>query len=99
MFFLVKYVVNVIFEVGLFINALLFIPQIIALWQKKHADDVSLITFAGFNIINLFMILHGLIINDTWLVIGISFSTITNTIVTALIIWYRYIKNAGATKI
>lgn len=92
MFILIKYFVNAVFGIGLFINALLFIPQIIALWKKKHADDVSLITFAGFNIINLFTLLHGLIENDKWLVIGISSSVLTNTTVTILIIWYRYIK-------
>lgn len=100
MFFLIKYFINAVFEIGLFINALLYIPQIITLWQKKHADDVSLITFAGFNIINLFAILHGFVVNDKWLVIGLSFSVVTNTTVTFLIIWYRYIntKNTRVIK-
>ncbi len=82
--------INVVFSIALFINALLFIPQIIALWRNKHADDVSLITFAGFNLINIFTMLHGFTMHDSLLIIGYSFSVFTNTVVTVLIIWYRY---------
>ena len=87
--------IDVVFGVGLFINAILFIPQIVALWRKKHADDVSLLTFAGFNIINIFTVLHGVTVGDKWLIIGYSFSVTTNTIVTLMIIWYRYLKVKG----
>lgn len=82
--------INVIFGLGLFINALLFVPQIISLFRQKHANDVSLLTFAGFNLINIFAVLHGVTMHDKWLIIGYSFSVITNTIVTSLIIWYRF---------
>jgi MtN3 and saliva related transmembrane protein len=86
--------IDVVFGVGLFINALLFIPQIINLLRQKHANDISLITFAGFNILNIFTVLHGITIHDSWLIIGYMFSVITNTIVTILIIWYRYFRAA-----
>lgn len=82
--------INVIFGLGLFINALLFVPQIISLFRQKHANDISLLTFAGFNLINIFAVLHGITMQDKWLIIGYSFSVITNTIVTFLIIWYRF---------
>ena len=87
--------VNIIFSVALFINALLFIPQIVTLWRNKHANDVSLITFAGFNLINIFTMLHGFTVHDKLLIIGYSFSVFTNTVVTILIIWYRYIVKLG----
>jgi MtN3 and saliva related transmembrane protein len=92
---LLNEIVNIIFSIALFINALLFIPQIVALWRNKHANDVSLITFAGFNIINIFTMLHGFTIHDRLLIIGYSFSVFTNTIVTGLIVWYRYISRLG----
>ena len=57
--------------------------------KEKHANDVSLITFAGFTAINFFTVLHGLIVKDIWLTIGYSLSVITSAIVTILIIWYR----------
>lgn len=82
--------VEIVFGIGLFVNASLLIPQIIKLLKEKHANDVSLITFAGFVIINIFTVLHGLIMNDKWLVIGYSCSVITSLIVTILIVWYRY---------
>jgi len=84
--------INIVFGVGLFINALLFIPQIINLLRKKHADDVSLLTFAGFNVINIFVILHGVIVNDQLLILGYFLSCVTNSLVTYLIIWYRYLR-------
>ena len=87
---MIRYLVEFFFVVGLFTNALLFIPQIIRLFKAKHANDVSLITFAGFNAINLFTVFHGIVQQDILLIIGFVFSLITNTIVTFLIIWYRF---------
>lgn len=82
--------IEVVFGVGLFVNASLLIPQIIKLLKEKHANDISLITFAGFVVINTFTVLHGLIIHDKWLVIGYSCSIVTSGAVTILIMWYRY---------
>jgi MtN3 and saliva related transmembrane protein len=82
--------IDIVFGIGLFINAFLFIPQIITLWTQKHANDISLVTFAGFNLMNIFTVLHGITIHDNWLVFGYSFSVVTNTIVTGLIIWFKY---------
>lgn len=78
--------IEIIFEAGLFINALLFIPQIIKLLNNRHANDVSLLTFAGFNVINVFILLHGIIMHDLWLTIGYLLTVIANTTVTVLII-------------
>lgn len=82
--------VSIIFGLGLFLNSLLFIPQIICLYKNKHANDTSIVTFAGFNLMNLFGILHGLVMHDMILVVGYGVSFITNTIVTMLIIKYKY---------
>jgi len=82
------------FAVGLFVNACLFIPQAYRIIKSKHARDVSLVTFAGFNLINLFTFLHGIIKHDIVLASGVGLSLIFNTLVTLLIIWYRYFKVA-----
>ncbi|MCC2644410.1 MAG: rane protein of unknown function [Burkholderiales bacterium] len=87
---MIKFFIEFVFSIGLFINAILYIPQIIRLYKTKHADDISLLTFAGFNIISIFIFLHAFIRNDTLLMLGYAFTLITNTIVTTLIIWYRY---------
>lgn len=91
---IITYFIDIVFGVGLFINALLFIPQIINLLREKHANDISLITFAGFNLVNVFAVLHGITIHDKWLIVCYSFSVLTNTTVTLLIIWYRYFSSA-----
>ncbi|MCC2624921.1 MAG: rane protein of unknown function [Burkholderiales bacterium] len=87
---MINYFIESVFSIGLFINAMLFIPQIIRLYRAKHADDVSLLTFAGFNMISVFIFLHAFIRNDMLLMLGYAFTLITNTTVTILIIWYRY---------
>ena len=83
-------IVNFIFGFGLFINAALFIPQILLLLKKQHADDVSLTTFLGFFIIQLFTILHGLYTHDWILVAGYIASIATCGTTTMLIIYYRF---------
>jgi len=83
-------IVEFFFGMGLFINAMLFVPQFIRIIKTKHARDASLITFAGFNLINILTVLHGLIKHDLILTLGSSLSTITNGCVTLSILWYRY---------
>ncbi len=96
---MIKYFIESVFSIGLFINAVLFIPQIIRLYKAKHAHDVSLLTFAGFNIISVFIFLHAFIRNDLLLMLGYALTLITNTTVTILIIWYRYFSSTkGALK-
>ncbi|WP_028389307.1 PQ-loop domain-containing transporter [Legionella fairfieldensis] len=77
------------FSISLLVNALLFIPQIKALVKNKSAQGVSLITFAGFNVIQLFTLLHGLLTGDYLLAIGYLLSLLTCGAVTVLIVYYR----------
>ena len=93
-----QYTIEFFFSCGLFINALLFIPQIIRLWSRKDSKEVSLLTFGGFNIIQLTALLHGVIHSDYILTIGYALSILTCGAVTFLIIYYR-IKNRAYEKI
>jgi MtN3 and saliva related transmembrane protein len=52
------------FGMAMFINAALFLPQVIKLYKTKSTKGLSLITFIGFNIIQLSSILHGYIRKD-----------------------------------
>lgn len=80
------------FSLGLVVNALLFIPQILAIIRKKSAQGVSLITFLGFNIIQLFTFFHGLMLQDYVLAIGYLLSILTCGTVSALVVYYNYIR-------
>lgn len=90
--------VDLFFGFFLVMNALVFIPQIINLLRNKHANDISLITFTGFNMINIFSVLHGIIIHDLWLSIGYLFSVATSSITTILIIKYKYFSMRDSEK-
>ncbi|MBN2689242.1 MAG: hypothetical protein JXR42_01360 [Gammaproteobacteria bacterium] len=82
-------VIEVIFSCGLFINAMLFIPQAIKLFKTKDSRELSLLTFAGFNVIQAFVILHGIVEKDPLLIIGYTFSFMTCGSVTVLTLRYR----------
>ncbi len=84
-----KEVVAVIFGLGLLGNALLFVPQAIAVWRKKSDEGISLITFGGFSILQAIGIVHGTYQRDLSLIIGMAASLLTCGTVTSLTIFYR----------
>lgn len=78
-----------IFAISLFINAALFVPQILILLRKKNSQGVSLITFFGFCFTQFFTIIHGYIHRDYILMVGYILSILTCGIATGLIIYYK----------
>lgn len=84
--------IQVGFSICLLVNSALFIPQIITLLKTQSSKNISLTTFLGFNVIQLFTLLHGWIENDIILVVGCIVSLITCGTVSLLIIYYRYFK-------
>jgi len=82
-------IVAFIFGLGLIGNALLFVPQLIAVWHKKTGEGISLITFGGFSLLQAIGIVHGLYQRDLSLIIGMSASLITCGSLTALTVFYR----------
>lgn len=82
-------IINVLFSIGLFINALLFLPQAIRIIRLSDASDISLITFVGFCITQLLAIIYGYIHSDWVLMIGYSFALLMCGFVTVLSVIYR----------
>ena len=82
-------IIEISFSLGLFINAILFIPQAIRIVQNKDAKEVSFITFFGFLLIQLATLLHGFLRNDYLLAYGTLASIITCGLVVFLIVFYR----------
>ena len=84
-----KEIVAVIFGLGLGCNALLFVPQVLAVWRKKSDEGISLITFGGFSILQAIGIVHGLYQRDLSLILGMAASLLTCGSVTFLTLYYR----------
>jgi MtN3 and saliva related transmembrane protein len=84
-----KEIVAVIFGLGLGCNALLFVPQIVALLRKKSAEGVSLLTFGGFSVLQVVGIVHGCYQHDWSLILGMAASLLTCGSVTGLTVFYR----------
>ncbi len=78
-----------LFGLGLFINALLFIPQSIKLIKVKHANEISAFTFLGFFLIQTATLIHGFIHHDQLLVMGMLLSMLTCGSVIFLTIFYK----------
>jgi MtN3 and saliva related transmembrane protein len=83
------HIIELLFGLGLFLNALFFIPQIILVFKKRSAEDLSLVTFAGFNFLQLMTMLHGIINHDMILTVGMALTLVTCGFVTILIILDR----------
>ena len=81
--------IEIVFSLGLFVNAMLFVPQIVCLLRTKDAKSLSLLTFGGFSVIQLFIVLHGLINKDYLLASGCFISLLMCCVITFLIIYYR----------
>jgi MtN3 and saliva related transmembrane protein len=84
-----RQIVAFVFGLGLIGNALLFVPQALAVWRKKTDEGVSLVTFGGFNLLQVLGVIHGLYEHDNSLVIGLGASFLTCGSVVALTIFYR----------
>src|ERR1700730_14346028 len=92
-----KQVVAVIFGLGLLCNALLFVPQVIAVWRKKSDEGISLITFGGFSVLQAIGIVHGVYQRDASLILGMAASLLSCGSVTLLTVFYRMrrLRSAG----
>ncbi|MDR2428144.1 MAG: hypothetical protein LBD19_04325 [Endomicrobium sp.] len=87
-----KLFVEFCFGLSMFINTILFVPQIVRLFKTKNPVGVSLTTFVGFNIIQLFCILHGYIHNDYIFMFGMLLSLLLCGCISFLIILYKFKK-------
>ena len=90
-----KQIVAIIFGLGLGCNALLFVPQIIAVWRKKTDEGISLVTFGGFSVLQMIGIIHGYFQQDYSLILGMAASLLTCGTVTALTVLYRVLRLRG----
>lgn len=84
-----KDIVAVVFGFGMLINAGLFVPQAWHLWKAKRAEGVSVLSFAGFNALQLIGAVHGYFQQDTALMLGMLASLLTCGSVTLLAARYK----------
>ena len=84
-----KQIVAVIFGLGLLCNALLFVPQVLAVWRKKSDEGISLITFGGFNVLQIIGVIHGIYQQDLAIILGMLAILLTSGSVTFLTLLYR----------
>ncbi len=84
-----KEFVAIVFGLGLLCNALLFVPQAIAVYRKKTDEGISLVTFGGFSVLQAIGIVHGVYQRDLSLILGMAASLLSCGTVTLLTVFYR----------
>ncbi|MBP7867709.1 MAG: hypothetical protein KA419_17395 [Acidobacteria bacterium] len=84
-----KEIVGVIFGLGLMANAGLFVIQALRIARTRSAKGVSIATFAGFCVLQVTGILHGIFQRDLYLLAGMIASLLACGTVTVLAILYR----------
>jgi MtN3 and saliva related transmembrane protein len=85
----IKNIVGMIFGMGLMVNAGLFVIQALKIVKTKSAKGLSTFTFAGFNVLQITGILHGIFQKDMYLLSGMVASFIACGAVTILSVAYR----------
>ncbi|MGD2084768.1 MAG: hypothetical protein PVH61_01170 [Candidatus Aminicenantes bacterium] len=84
-----KEIIGIIFGLGLVINGGLFVVQAVKIVKSRSAKGVSIFTFAGFNVLQMTGILHGIFQKDIYLLSGMVASFLACGTVTILSIVYR----------
>jgi MtN3 and saliva related transmembrane protein len=84
-----KEIIGIIFGLGLVVNGALFVVQAVKIVKSRSAKGVSTFTFAGFNVLQVTGILHGIFQKDIYLLSGMVASFLACGTVTVLSIIYR----------
>lgn len=90
-----KEMVAFLFGVGWAMNALLFLPQLIAVVRKRSSEGVSLITFGGFSVLQAIGVAHGYLQHDNSLVFGMGTSLAACGTLTLITIYFRLKERAA----
>jgi MtN3 and saliva related transmembrane protein len=84
-----KEVIGIIFGMGLMVNAALFVIQAVKIVRARSSKGVSIVTFAGFSLLQITGILHGIFQQDIYLLSGMIASFLACGTVTVLAFIFR----------
>lgn len=76
-----------------------YFPQVYRIWQKKEADDMSLITFSVFASGTCVWTIYGIVIGDWVVSSGFSVGMLGSWSVLGLTIRYRFFKKSRAQEL
>lgn len=87
--FFITYVINIIYAAAFLWTAVSAIPQIMTLLRLKDSSELSVITFLGFNFIQVVTIIHACFYQEWLLLAGVSLFLIIYAYLSSLVIYYR----------
>lgn len=86
---MISKIITSLFAAGMFFNAVIFLPQAVKIYKLKSSKDVSLITFCGFCLTQIFAVCYGFLQGDIIMATGYISSLTTCGVVTALACKYK----------
>ncbi len=84
-----SYLIEMFFSLGLLINAVLFVPLSVDIFQKKSSQEYSFFKYFGLLIFQFFAMLHGYFTNDLTMALGFLLSTLSCLTLTVMITLFR----------
>ena len=88
-FFFTAYFIHILYGGAFLWTVVAAIPQILALLKLKDSSELSLITFLGFNFIQIVTIFHAYFYREWLLLIGVVLFLIAYGFISFLIAYYR----------
>ncbi len=85
----IKLVMDWQFGIGLVVNALLYVPQIIRIIKEKSSSELSYIMFCGFLCLTMSQVIYGFFKQDWIMAWGNMLTLIACGTVVSLIFIYR----------
>lgn len=85
---MIKTIFDILFDISLFVNAIIMLPQLVRILRSKVVEGLSLTSFAGIFLLQLIMAIHGYFYHDFNLMIGMFFAMIVSGSIAALIVFY-----------
>lgn len=83
-----KAFIAIAFGFGMTLSSFLYVPQAWQIWKTRNARGISLLTFAGFNLLQFLGALHGYFQGDRALMFGMLATLVSCGAVTILIIYF-----------
>lgn len=88
-YFFISYLIHIVYGAAFCWTVLAAIPQITVLLRLKDSSELSLITFLGFNFIQIVTIFHAYFYQEWLLLVGVSLFLVVYAYISCLIIYYR----------
>jgi len=88
-----KIIIDALAQISLFISAFFIFFQAIKIQKERKVAPFSFISYIGFSLFQVSVVLHGILLKDITLIVGMGACFIANLIVVCQIFIYKKASN------